>query len=166
MPFCNVRQIKSGYETSNLFWPGEQDAQGRVYTCTYHPMVILVNETRLLAMGGCTPAGCSGVCNGLHINLDRVSASCTMGCLKYSDDGGKTWSKIRAFTKYDPAGFINYDRVNKRVLLQFPDGAGLYTKHPGAVLQITSDDFGQTWSDPVDISAMLGPSFSPGKQKY
>ena len=61
---------------------------------------------------------------------------------------------------------INYDRVNKRVLLQFPDGHGLYTKHPGAVLQMTSDDFGQTWSDPVDISAMLGPSFSPGKHKY
>ena len=159
-----IMQIKSGYETSNLFWPGEQDAQGRVYTCTYCPMVTLVNETRLLAVGRCAPSGCPG-CNGIHLNADRFrsSASCAVGCIKHSDDGGKTWSQIRAFTQYSPGGMINYDRTNKRVLLQFPDGGGLYSAHPGAVLQITSDDFGETWSDPVDISAMLGPSFSPGK---
>ena len=60
-------KIASGYDSHNLFWPGEQDAEGRVYTCTYCPMLTLVNATRLVALGGCTPAGCPG-CNGIHVS--------------------------------------------------------------------------------------------------
>ena len=57
---------------------------------------------------------------------------------------------------------INYDRSSKTLLLQFPDSAGKYAPHPGAILQITSNDFGLSWTEPTDISAMLGPVFSPG----
>ena len=88
------------YASSNVFWPGEQDAGGTVYTCTYCPMVTLVNETRLIAIGGCTPSGCSG-CNGIHLSspdAGRAGAgsACSAGCIKHSDDGGRSWSKIRA----------------------------------------------------------------------
>ena len=57
---------------------------------------------------------------------------------------------------------INYDRTSNTLLLQFPDSAGKFTPHPGAVLQMTSSDFGLSWTEPTDISAMLGPVFSPG----
>jgi hypothetical protein len=59
---------------------------------------------------------------------------------------------------------INYDRATKTLLLQIPDAHMQYAPHPGAVLQLTSIDFGETWSDPVDISKMLGPLFSPGNK--
>lgn len=136
--------------------PGEQDSNGTVYTCTYCPMVTLVdmpNATRLVAVGGCTPSGCAG-CNGIHISSASASSSgsppyphplgsaCSAGCIKHSDDGGKSWSQIRRFTDYGPGGMINYDRVSQTILLQFPDGHGLFSKHPGAILQISSTNFG------------------------
>ena len=62
------------------------------------------------------------------------------------------------FTDFGPGGMINYDRVQKTVLLQFPDSHGEFALHPGAVLQIVSADFGLTWSTPMDISTMLGAS--------
>ena len=100
-----VPKIASGFESANLFWPGEQDAEGRVYTCTYCPMITLVNKTRLVALGGCTPSGCPG-CNGIHVSeiesrrdndieseqRDHTGAAsaCGAACIKTSDDGGKT----------------------------------------------------------------------------
>lgn len=45
---------------------GETDANGTTYTCVYCPMVTLVNSTRLVALGTCTPSGCPG-CNGIHL---------------------------------------------------------------------------------------------------
>ena len=124
-------KIAAGYASSNLFWPGEQDAEGRVYTCTYCPMVTLVNRTRLVAVGGCTPSGCPG-CNGIHVSdasgregatAEARAASgsaCGVGCIKTSDDGGLSWTKIRNFTPLSPGGMINTDRRTGHVLLQFP----------------------------------------------
>ena len=97
-------RIAAGYPSSNLFWPGESDAEGRVYTCTYCPMVTLYNNTRLVALGGCTPVGCGG-CNGIHVSDGLLrsgtgsgtdsGSSCGAACIKTSDDGGHSWSKIR-----------------------------------------------------------------------
>ena len=94
-------RIASGYASYNLFWPGEQDAEGNVYTCTYCPMVTLVNETRLVALGGCTPSGCPG-CNGIHVSdqvhrnaqqqRDQTNAACGAACVKTSDDGGRSYA--------------------------------------------------------------------------
>ena len=154
-----------------------------MYTCTYCPMITMVNDSRLVAIGGCTPAGCPG-CNGIHVSRSQTGgggagrggdaslrnasgalgsgSTCGAGCIKHSDDGGKSWSQIRPFTRYSPGGMINYDRTSKTLLLQFPDSAGKFTPHPGAVLQMTSSDFGLSWTEPTDVSAMLGPVFSPG----
>ena len=116
-----------------------------MYSCTYCPNVALVNESRLVAVGGCTPAGCSG-CNGIHISERRGSAlgsaapdatqNCSVGCVKTSSDGGQTWTKIRRFG--GKPGMINYDREHRRVLLQYPDR--YYAPNPGAVVQVTSPD--------------------------
>jgi hypothetical protein len=37
-------------------------------------MVTLVNKTRLVALGGCTPAGCGG-CNGIHVSDEALGAA-------------------------------------------------------------------------------------------
>lgn len=173
-------KIASGYVSSNLFWPGEQDAEGRVYTCTYCPMVTLVNNTRLVALGGCTPSGCPG-CNGIHVSdvalrsssieggdhatKDRAGSACGAACIKTSDDGGRTWTKIRRFADHGVGGMINYDRVTKEIIVHYPSRVNISTSSgvisAGSVVQITSPDAGETWSDPVDISKMLGPLFSP-----
>lgn len=93
-------KIASGYESSNLFWPGEQDAEGMSYACTYCPMLQLVgNQTRIVALGGCGKniPGCgpdSG-CNGIHVSTEsRIGGilregtppNCTAACMKYSLD--------------------------------------------------------------------------------
>jgi hypothetical protein len=173
-------KIASGYETSNLFWPGEQDAEGQVYTCTYCPMITLFNNTRLVALGGCTPSGCPG-CNGIHVSdevlrspavtggqhepRDRTGSACGAACIKTSDDGGRTWSKIRRFADHGVGGMINYDRVTRTIIVHHPSRLNISTPSGlipgGSVVQITSPNGGETWTEPVDISKMLGPLFSP-----
>ena len=160
-------QLSSGFASSNLFWPGEQDASGRVYTCTYCPMVTLSNQTRLVAVGGCIPSGCPG-CNGIHISsLDaaryNTSALCGMTCVKTSDNGGQTWSQIRPLSGRGGGGMIASDRTTGAVLLQYTDrmAPDNHTRYPGDVVQIRSSDGGETWDNPISISAMLGPLFSP-----
>eukprot|EP01050_Picozoa_sp_SAG11_P024742 SAG11_NODE_5358_length_1584_cov_2.409428_1_plen_287_part_10 len=172
-------KIASDYETSNVFWPGEQDAEGQVYTCTYCPMITLFNNTRLVALGGCTPSGCPG-CNGIHVSdealrspvtggqhelRDRTGSACGAACIKTSDDGGRTWTKIRRFADHGVGGMINYDRVTHTIIVHYPSRLNISTPSSfipaGSVVQITSPDGGETWTGPVDISKMLGPLFSP-----
>ena len=174
-------KIASGYDTSNLFWPGEQDAEGRVYTCTYCPMITLFNNTRLVALGGCTPSGCPG-CNGIHVSevvlraavagtnqdpADRTKSACGAACIKTSDDGGRTWTKIRRFADHGVGGMINYDRVTHTIIVHYPSRENITASSgiipAGSVVQITSPDGGETWTDPVDVSKMLGPLFSPSR---
>ena len=167
-------RIESGYESYNLFWPGEQDAEGRVYTCTYCPMITLFNNSRLVALGGCTPSGCPG-CNGIHVSddalrapavpRDHTGAACGAACIKTSDNGGRTWTKIRRFADHSVGGMINYDRSTHTILVQHTSRLNTSTASgvipAGSVVQITSPDGGETWTEPVDISRMLGPLFSP-----
>jgi hypothetical protein len=120
---CNepaVPKIASGYESSNLFWPGEQDAEGMSYACTYCPMVQLVNQTRIVALGGCGKniPGCApdSGCNGIHVSSrsrsggmlrEGTAPNCTAGCMKYSLDSGRTWSKIKRVMEYGPGASEN-----------------------------------------------------------
>ncbi len=91
---------------------------------------------------------------------DILFSSCWRLCIKTSDDGGKTWTKIRSFNEpYGTEGQILYDRVSRSVLLQFPDRNLQFRQKPGAILQIRSIDGGETWSAPVEVN--LGSLFAP-----
>ena len=171
------RQSDHGFFATNLFWPGEQDANGTVYACTYGPMVAYAEKHhKLVALGGCTPAGCQG-CDGLHRRRQLGASSSNPppphpcptahpgmvsrtqnGCMKSSSDGGHTWSQIRAVipSAIWQGGMLVYDRTSGDLLHQFAQ----HTVLNGSVAQIRSSDAGLTWGEPVDISAMLGPTFS------
>jgi hypothetical protein len=143
-------------------------------------MITLFNNTRLVALGGCTPSGCPG-CNGIHVSdevlrspavtggqhepRDRTGSACGAACIKTSDDGGRTWSKIRRFADHGVGGMINYDRVTRTIIVHHPSRLNISTPSGlipgGSVVQITSPNGGETWTEPVDISKMLGPLFSP-----
>lgn len=183
------RQNRFGWQATNLFWPGEQDANGTVFSCVYGPLVAYAEKhQKLVALGGCTPAGCQG-CDGLHrrrrLELAGGSSSvqaekaakCPIansssetrprhGCMKSSGDGGKSWSKIRAVIPYPryQGGMLVYERASGDLLQQHatPHTAG------GGVVQIRSSDAGLTWSDPLSVSAMLGRAFSttPGHPSW
>ena len=93
-------KIAAGFRSSNIFWPGEQDAEGTVFACTYIPTLVFANHSRLIAHGSCStePADC----NGFHVDRDsaRVGALVAplsareggnpiirgMVCQKHSDD--------------------------------------------------------------------------------
>ena len=101
-------QIAAGFDTYNVFWPYEADAEGTVYACSYLPTVVLANHTRLIAHGNC--ATTVENCNGLHLASRGVGGTSGLRtnpnvegkiCQKHSDDGGKTWSKIR---RMNPSG--------------------------------------------------------------
>ncbi len=89
-------QIQAGWDTTNLFWPGEVDAVTNVtYACTYVGMVVQAGD-RVLAFGGCSidPAAC----NGYHTVGPRVKAETNVNkstCIKHSDDSCRSWSPIR-----------------------------------------------------------------------
>merc|ERR1711907_67879 len=98
MPEPAKPHIQSGWNTMNLFWPGETDAVSNVtYACTYTGYVVMA-ESRLVAFGGCNENPKS--CNGYHA-LPPSTDSFETGplpkstCMKYSEDGGLTWSQIR-----------------------------------------------------------------------
>jgi hypothetical protein len=69
--------IAAGFASSNIFWPGDVDANGTVYQCVYLPTLVLANHTRLIAHGSCGTQPHS--CNGLHIQSRAAAAA---------DDGG------------------------------------------------------------------------------
>jgi hypothetical protein len=157
--------IAAGYPTSNIFWPGDTDANGTVYQCAYIPTLVLANHTRLIAHGNCGTEANS--CNGLHIQQSRAAAAAatleagarglppgTPGnpiqegkiCQKHSDDGGKTWSKLRLAVRGVDTGKIVWDDLRKRLVMHYttqaksvacPDCPG-----GGAVFEYTSTDLG------------------------
>jgi len=157
--------IAAGYPTSNIFWPGDTDANGTVYQCAYIPTLVLANHTRLIAHGNCGTEANS--CNGLHIQQSRAaSASATLEagahglppgtpgnpiqegkiCQKHSDDGGKTWSKLRLAVRGVDTGKIVWDDLRKRLVMHYttqaksvacPDCPG-----GGAVYEYISTDLG------------------------
>lgn len=96
--------IAAGFETYNIFWPYDSDVNGTVYACTYLPTLVMANNTRLIAHGNCAlkPSNC----NGLHLDMESAHLDSTsrvgtnpnvegLICQKHSDDGGKTWSRLR-----------------------------------------------------------------------
>ena len=155
--------IQAGWNTTNLFWPGETDAISNVtYACTYTGYVVLA-EDRLVAFGGCSANPKS--CNGYHVSsslssLPTLSSSSTSSlpkstCMKYSDDAGRTWTQIRMVRTEAGEGFaaggLVYDRVAKKIITQFQQN--------GSIVQTTSSDKGKTWTKLVNISAFLGDGF-------
>jgi hypothetical protein len=104
------------------------------YACTYCPMLQMIHGFRIVALGGCGKniPGCApdSGCNGIHLSSrDRVSGilrsgtapNCTAGCMKYSDDSGRTWSQIKRVLEYSPGGMLGYDRVSGDLLLMHVD---------------------------------------------
>lgn len=116
--------LASGFAASNLFSPGETDARNVTYACTYRPMVTLVNATRLLAIGACVPAACEerkGFCNGLHLLGASTKGDCWAGCMKHSDNGGRSWSRIERVMPSDTdfwVGMLLRERRTGDILLQ------------------------------------------------
>lgn len=155
--------IAAGFASSNVFWPGDTDADGTVYQCAYIPTLVLANHTRLIAHGSCGTEANS--CNGLHIQRatfaesrldsdDRGLPRGTPGnpiqegkiCQKHSDNGGATWSKLRVVARGVDTGQIVWDDLRKVLVMQYstvpkseacPDCPG-----GGAVMEFKSTDLG------------------------
>ena len=150
--------IAAGFASSNIFWPGDTDANGTVYQCTYIPTLVLANHTRLIAHGSCGTEANS--CNGLHLSasarlesgrgLPRGSPGNPIQegkiCQKHSDDGGVTWSKLRVIARGVDTGQIVWDDLRKELVMHYstvpqseacPDCPG-----GGAVMVYKSTDLG------------------------
>ena len=167
--------IQTGWNTTNLFWPGETDAISNVtYACTYTGYVVMAGS-RLVAWGGCNPNPQS--CNGYHAlppssknnhsahyHNDNSTSSKALRtrtslpasvCMKYSEDSGRSWSQIRM--KWTEAnepmglGMHVYDKVTKTIVHHFTSN--------GTVFQTTSVDQGDTWTKLVNVTAFLGQGF-------
>ena len=159
--------IAAGYASSNIFWPGDTDANGTVYQCAYIPTLVLANHTRLIAHGSCGTEANS--CNGLHVQQFRAArAAATLEspderglprgtpgnpiqegkiCQKHSDDGGITWSKLRVVARGVDTGNIVWDDLRKVLVMHYttvpksvacPDCPG-----SGAVFEYKSTDLGK-----------------------
>ena len=161
--------IAAGFASSNVFWPGDTDADGTVYQCAYIPTLVLANHTRLIAHGSCGTEANS--CNGLHIQRatfaesrldsdDRGLPRGTPGnpiqegkiCQKHSDNGGATWSKLRVVARGVDTGQIVWDDLRKVLVMQYstvpkseacPDCPG-----SGAVMEFKSTDLGAAPNKP------------------
>ena len=109
--------IQAGFDTFNIFWPFDSDANGTVYPCTYIPTLVLANHSRLIAHGSCALK--KSDCNGLHLmsrsrgHLGGNPNSENLLCQKHSDDGGRTWSQIRVVSHASQNGQIVWDDVRK-----------------------------------------------------
>jgi hypothetical protein len=152
-------RIQAGWNTTNLFWPGETDLLTNVtYACTYTGYVVRA-ENRLVAFGSCNAEPRS--CNGYHalpptVGNDYINSVLPKStCMKYSEDSGATWSQIRMVHTVANEGFaaggLVYDNVTKTIISHFTTN--------GTVMQTTSTDKGSTWSKLVNITTFLEDGF-------
>ena len=182
--------IAAGFPTSNIFWPGDTDANGTVYQCAYIPTLVLANHSRLIAHGSCGTEANS--CNGLHIQQTRAAAAAatlaggrvgglprgTPGnpiqegkiCQKHSDDGGATWSKLRLVARGVDTGQIVWDDLRKVLVMHYgtmpksvacPDCPG-----GGTVREFKSTDLGapcRLCSSPLGHAANSLPVWLAGE---
>jgi hypothetical protein len=152
-------KIVAGFRSSNIFWPGEQDAQGTVIACTYIPTLVFANHSRLIAHGSCTTE--PGDCNGFHVDEARggraVAARAREGgnpvvrgmvCQKHSDDMGKTWSQIRVAMRGVYCGQIVWDDLRRMIVAHYSGTNALGHAWNGATIEYKSTDLGETWSSP------------------
>jgi hypothetical protein len=159
--------IAAGYETYNIFWPYDSDANGTVYACTYLPTLVLANHTRLIAHGSCgvKDESCGGFHHGpphgafVEANprnpLSGNPISEGMICQKHSDDGGKTWSRIRVVARGVMTGQVLWDDVRK-VLIMHSGAAGRTSTTSGNyITERRSHDLGETWNTPRNMSFLL-----------
>ena len=124
------------------------DANGVVYACTYIPTLTLAGS-RLVAHGMCATS--PKICNHVHLSRARARGDVASGgaqwsgfCQKTSDDGGRTWSRIRKILDQpypmpgatQQLGMVVWDDRTKTLLLQYPSPD---------VHQITSTDLGESW---------------------
>ena len=152
--------IQAGWNTTNLFWPGETDLHTNLtYACTYTGYVVMAEDT-LVAFGACNLDPKS--CNGYHAlppeyihTPKKQDHQPKSTCMKFSPDSGRSWSQIRmvhtvageAFA----AGGLVYDRITKQIISQFTSN--------GTVWQTSSADKGESWSKLRNISVFLGDGF-------
>ena len=100
---------------------------------------MLANRTRLIAHGSC--AKNTHNCNGFHVSAAGTSSTRNVGvalppampgmraranpitegliCQKHSDDGGKTWSKIRVALTGVYTGQIVWDDVRNVLIIHY-----------------------------------------------
>eukprot|EP01051_Picozoa_sp_SAG22_P002215 SAG22_NODE_98_length_20720_cov_17.226662_2_plen_1113_part_00 len=164
-------KIASGLRTTNLFWPGDSDADGTVFACTYIPTLVLANETTLIAHGACsTRPEC---CNGLHASgLPRRACGNPIYdgtiCQKQSRDGGSTWSQLRLVAGNQTAtgpmrtigvqtGMIVYDRISNH-LIAHCNTVNLAPSRPQGVsvndaVELRSSDLGESWQIGKNLSS-------------
>ena len=72
-----------------------------------------------------------------------------------SDDGGKTWGPLQTYVScddYGPGPISNFVMISDR-----DDGQvqTLFCHNYARVFSIRSDDDGETWSDPVEVTEMF-----------
>jgi hypothetical protein len=159
--------ITAGYETSNVFWPYDSDTNGTVYACTYLPTLVLANRTRLIAHGSCgvKDESCGGFHHGPPHGAFGRSQRPPLGgnpitegmiCQKHSDDGGRTWSRIRVVAHGVMTGQVLWDGVRK-VLIMHSGAAGPGHVGPGKKIltERRSHNLGETWSVPRNMSFLL-----------
>lgn len=148
-------RIAAGFDTYNVFWPYDADANGTVYPCTYIPSLVLANHSRLIAFGSCATNAKN--CNGLHLK-SRSQVPLGLGgnpivenrlCQKHSDDGGETWSQLKVASTQSENGQVVWDDLRKVVVAHWTPGPGL------PLQEVKSWDLGETWSAPRNLSFLL-----------
>ena len=65
-------KIAAGFESYNIFWPGETAEDGTVFACTYIPTLVHANHSRLIAHGSCGTSPTD--CNGFHLRAQARAA--------------------------------------------------------------------------------------------
>ena len=152
--------IDAGFDTYNIFWPNDTDANGTAYPCAYLPTLVLANNTRLIAHTNCVHEDHAADCNGFHAPRPASGGDNRLGlgaganpnaegliCQKHSDDGGRTWSKLRLALRGAQTGQVVWDAQRGVLLMHTTNTPPL----PRGLSEWRSTDLGDTWQGPRDL---------------
>ena len=159
-------RIAANLATTNVFWPMEVAADGTVFACTYLPTLVLANRTRLIAHGRCYTEAQAKACGGYHVDVaargalrrDVRGTAPPLGpinlCQKHSDDGGRSWSRIRSIATGVTTGQLLWDRVGQVLIMQSStlDDHAMFSH---SILERRSTSLGETWGPARNLSAAL-----------
>jgi len=141
----------------NVFWRGQQSAEGQVYPCIRIPSILYGSrggvevflafaECRRNIGDGCYPDGVT-------------SSGETDICMRSSVDDGMNWGPLTVVIEDAAQPTVIWDSTHEQAIMQFNQG--------GHIKQSVTTTLGASWSEPATIdtdfpSGVVGTSVGPG----
>ena len=146
LPEPPVPQLSSGLPSANVFWRGQQAADGTVYPCVRIPSLLQAGGGVLLAFAECRLETGDGCFPANYTASGRRDV-----CMRRSTDAGRSWGPLQVLVRDAMQNTPVYDAARGAVVLS------LNVASSEGNAQLVSLDSGASWGGVQLLAPFLGP---------